>query len=392
MTNRRTHRSCHLGLRTPFLLIATILAFLLLCEVDFPASPSTENRSDSSRGISWRASAAASPIQTVEQEGRRKKKKKKSDDDDDSDGTRVINARPTPPFTIPPAVPDKRYLYFIAMGDWGTGSRAQQHVAELMNAKAGRDSLHFVLLLGDNFYDKGVKAVDDPQWSRKFESMYDLPFLNVPFFASLGNHDYKTAGSPAAQVEYSKRNTKWRLPARYYTFTRNVDQAAIQFFALDTEAIVTRKWYEFTGNQLDWLESELQKSQAAWKVVFGHHPVFSNGDHGDTREIKEQVRPLLEKYGIDFYFCGHDHDRQLLQPLQGVNYIVSGTAAKSRDTAWADNTIFAAADLGFVWCRVSAEAFHVQFINKNGEIEFAYTVNKAEQRAGGKAADKESGQ
>ncbi|MGH7598180.1 MAG: hypothetical protein ACREOI_17645 [bacterium] len=89
------------------------------------------------------------------------------------------------------------------------------------------------------------------------------------------------------------------------------------------------------------------------------------------------------------HFCGHDHDRQLLRPVTGVNYIVSGTAAKSRDTKWADNTIFAATDLGFAWCRVSAEEFHVQFINKTGEIEFAYTVNKAGWKANGKAADKE---
>lgn len=390
MINPRTHRYCHLGPRAPFMLVVAILAFLLLFEADFSASLSTEKRNDSRRGISFRASAAASPLQTVAQDGRKKKKKKKSDDDNDSDGRRVINARPAPPFTIPPAVPDKRYVYFIAMGDGGTGSGAQQHVAELMNAKAGHDSLHFVLLLGDNIYPKGVKSVDDPQWEKKFESMYDLPFLNVPFFASLGNHDHKRAGSPEAQVEYSKRSTKWRMPARYYTFTRNVDQTAtIQFFALDTEAIVAPKTSDFVRDQITWLESALAKSPATWKIVFGHHPVFSNGEHGDTPEIKQYIRPLLEKYHVDFYICGHDHDRQLLQPVGGVNYVVSGTAAKSRDTKWASNTIFAASDLGFAWFRVSANEFHIQFINKNGEIEFAYTVNKVEQKAGGKATDKE---
>jgi hypothetical protein len=56
---------------------------------------------------------------------------------------------------------------------------------------------------------------------------------------------------------------------------------------------------------------------------------------------------------------------------------------------WADNTIFAATDLGFTWYRVSAEEFHVQFINKNGDIEFAHTVNKPHQGSGHNAADKE---
>ncbi len=398
MVNKRSPRFRRLGLRALLGLAAAILVFLLLLDLDFPASLSADSRGDRPIGNASHLSSAKSNHNTFDQDDRKKKKKKKKkdkddDDDDDSDGKRVKGARPTPSFTIPPVVPGKRYAYFIAIGDGGTGSRAQRQVAELINAKASQDSLHLVLLLGDNFYSKGVKSVDDPQWEEKFESMYDLPFLNVPFFASLGNHDHKTAGSPEAQVEYSKRNTKWRMPARYYTFTRKIDQAAtIQFFALDTEAIVEQESRDFARGQIEWLESELAKSKATWKIVFGHHPVFSNGDHGDTPEIKQHIRPLLEKYGVDFYFCGHDHDRQLLQPVAGVNYVVSGTAAKSRDTAWEDNTIFAATDIGFAWCRVSAEEFHVQFINKDGEIEFAHTVNKTNRKADGKAADKESGQ
>ena len=39
------------------------------------------------------------------------------------------------------------------------------------------------------------------------------------------------------------------------------------------------------------------------------------------------VRPLLEKYEVDVYICGHDHDRQLLEPVNGAYYIVSGTGS-----------------------------------------------------------------
>jgi len=332
-------------------------------------------------------------VSADDEDGDKKKKKKKrekdEDDEDGSHGTRVKGARPVPSFTVPRAVDGTRYAYFIAMGDWGKGNRGQKQVADLMSAKAGRDSLHFVLTLGDNFYDSGVSSANDPQWQKKFELMYNLPSLNVPFFASLGNHDHKKPQSPAAQVEYSKKSTKWRLPDQYYTFTRSLGgNANIQFFALDTDVLREKKWYDFSDdNQLKWLESELTQSTAAWKVVFGHHPIFSNGKHGDTPGMKKFVQPLLEKYKVDFFLCGHDHDRQLIKPVNGVNYVVSGTAAESRDTTWGSNAIFAASDLGFVWCRVSAAEFHVQFINQNGEIEFAYTVHKA--GSGGKAADQE---
>ena len=47
------------------------------------------------------------------------------------------------------------------------------------------------------------------------------------------------------------------------------------------------------------------------------------------------VRSLLEKYKVDVYICGHDHDRQLLGPVSGVYYIVSETDSKSRNTSYA---------------------------------------------------------
>ncbi len=30
----------------------------------------------------------------------------------------------------------------------------------------------------------------------------------------------------------------------------------------------------------------------------GHHPVFSNGDHGGTPELIGELQPVLEKYGV----------------------------------------------------------------------------------------------
>jgi acid phosphatase len=211
-----------------------------------------------------------------------------------------LGVRPPSPFSLSPANPGKRYVYFIAFGDWGTGNSDQRHVAGLMSKKAGRDSLHFVLSLGDNFYSSGVTSVDDPQWQEKFETVYDLPFLKVPFYITLGNHDNRKNANPDAQVQYSKRNTKWRMSARYYTFTRPLEtDASVQFFALDTEALKSKDARNLANAQVEWLDKTLAQSSATWKVVFGHHPVFSNGEHGNTPAMQEWIRPLLEKHRVD---------------------------------------------------------------------------------------------
>lgn len=284
----------------------------------------------------------------------------------------VTNPKPVPEFSIPDKVPGKSYVYFIAIGDQGTGNSSQRRVARLMNEKAGEDSCNFVITLGDNFYRKGVTSTNDRQWQSKFVVMYDLPHLNVPFYPTLGNHDHADDRA-RYQVEYSKKSSKWKMPNNYYTFTRTIDaHSSIQFFALDTDVI------DDGSQQIQWLESELQASTATWKIVYGHHPVYSYGMHGNEERMMDLVRPLLEKYLVDAYICGHDHDRQLIGPVKGVHYIVAGTGAKSRDTRYGELTIFAETNLGFAWFRITDDEFHLQFINGDGDVEYAQTWTKTD--------------
>lgn len=70
------------------------------------------------------------------------------------------------------------------------------------------------------------------------------------------------------------------------------------------------------NNQLQYIESELQKAaidQPSWLIVAGHYPVFSAGEHGDTNELKTYLLPLLQKYNVDAYMCGHDHISEHLE-------------------------------------------------------------------------------
>ena len=76
---------------------------------------------------------------------------------------------------------------------------------------------------------------------------------------------------------------------------------------------------------------------------------FSYGPPGSEKRMIDLVRRLLEKYKVDVYVCGHDHDLQLLGPVSGAYYIVTGIGSKSRNTSYGATTIFAETGLGFVW-------------------------------------------
>jgi len=59
------------------------------------------------------------------------------------------------------------------------------------------------------------------------------------------------------------------------------------------------------------------------------------------------VRPLLERYDVDLYLAGHDHDLQLLRTGSRWLQVVSGAGSAPRSTSWEDDTIYAAAQPGF---------------------------------------------
>ncbi|HWY30109.1 MAG TPA: metallophosphoesterase, partial [Candidatus Acidoferrum sp.] len=186
-------------------------------------------------------------------------------------------------------------LNFLVFGDWGRrGERDQVEVAEQMAKAAGDVQPRFIVSVGDNFYENGVKSVDDPHWQKSFEQVYHDPKLQVPWYCILGNHDYHAPGDCDAQIAYHRINPRWNMPARYYQQTHRVDdRTTADFFYLDTTPMIGGYYSWFSGEktranvltqdvprQLAWFKSALAASSAPWKIVIGHHPIYSGGGHG----------------------------------------------------------------------------------------------------------------
>ena len=66
-------------------------------------------------------------------------------------------------------------LNFLVIGDWGGQPKspyytpAESAIAKVMGNKATEIGSQFTLALGDNFYDLGVKNVDDSRFKETFE-------------------------------------------------------------------------------------------------------------------------------------------------------------------------------------------------------------------------------
>lgn len=274
-------------------------------------------------------------------------------------------------------------LNFLVFGDWGrNGEKDQMDVATQMGIAAKEVDAKFVISVGDNFYEHGVKSVDDPQWQTSFENVYTAPSLQVPWHVVLGNHDYH--GDCDAQIAYSKISKRWNMPARYFTRTEKIDaENAVDFFYLDTTPMakvsddlaipLLHLRSQDNSAQLAWLEAALKASTASWKIVIAHHPVYSGGIHGDTPYIIKHILPLLEKYGVQAYFNGHDHDLQHLQAGK-VNLFCSGAGSKPRaNMKGTPHTKFALGCSGFIAAALQADQLNIRMIDDQGKL--LYTTN-----------------
>jgi acid phosphatase len=275
-------------------------------------------------------------------------------------------------------------LNFLVLGDWGrNGEPDQKAVATQMGIAAQAMDARFVIAVGDNFYEDGVASVTDPQWQSSFEKVYVAPSLQVPWHVVLGNHDYH--GNCDAQIDYTKTSKRWNMPARCFVRTEHIDAAtAADFFFLDTTPMATLDEDEMkyhghvkTQNvpeQMAWFESALKKSTAPWKIVIGHHPIYTSGEHGNTPYLIEHVLPLLEKYKVQAYFNGHDHDLQHLQ-ADRVNLFCSGGGSKPRASLKdLPQTKFAKGCSGFAAVALQPDKLEVRLVDGRGMEIYACAI------------------
>ena len=287
----------------------------------------------------------------------------------------------------------RKTLTFICFGDWGRdGNFGQKETAEQMGIYAEKNEADFILTLGDNFYETGVTGTDDPKWQNSFENIYTAPSLQIPWYVTLGNHDY--GGSIQAQINYSRISKRWNLPARYYSFEKNIDESArVLFVIIDTNPFIKNYLDSVRENeelnavsvndlrqqdtklQLHWIDSVLSHSAARWKIVAGHHPVYSGGVHGNTKELVERLKPVLEKNNVTMYICGHDHDMQYLKESGSkVNYFVAGSGSQLRPAGKMDYTIYSNSVNGFLSVKITDADIKASFIDVNGQELYSTAI------------------
>jgi acid phosphatase type 7 len=232
---------------------------------------------------------------------------------------------------------------FLHFADSGTGSAAQLALA----AQMAQETPSLVLANGDLAYELG----DYANFEANYFDIYRNMMAQTPFFSSLGNHEYDTdSAAPALSGTLTPttgvQQSDW---GRYYSF----DWGNVHFVVLDSNAPLTAA---STGDNsmLVWLASDLSATRKFWRVAFFHHPGYATGVHQNEPPagmVRQYIVPVLESYGVQLVFNGHEHNYQRTAPMLGgqpvgqngqggIVYITSGGGGQptymSTLTSWID--------------------------------------------------------
>ena len=208
--------------------------------------------------------------------------------------------------------------------------------------------------MGD-LVDNGQDASQWRAWLGSVEPFSsDLAFAPV-----IGNHEAYSLEwkmTPPKAYTYLFTVPENGLPEykrQFYSF----DYGPVHFTVLDTNFHEAQGWQpNLLADELAWLEQDLAKSKARWKIVLQHRDVFMYAFSKESGrperatfflDFSRQLMPLYEKYNVDAVLSAHLHTYRRRLPLRnfapaadGITYILTGVAGNVRypklwgDFAW----------------------------------------------------------
>lgn len=270
-----------------------------------------------------------------------------------------------------------RVLSLLAVGDTGTPPRwpgvldRQRAVGAGLEREDRREPADALLLLGDNFYPGGLLAGElvertrgdlvrpycafvDLSGSRSQEVADACPGPRRgrsarPLFAVLGNHDWRSKGSPRLEASaLPEFVANWRLLSRGARVFELGPGVSLVLF--DSSEML--RSLDATS-----LTEALRSAPGPWRILAAHHPIGTHrhgtGDRSaDPSSYEALVRRAVAEAGVEvqLMLAGHEHNLQLLE-LAGPGprlVAIAGAGSGSRPVkSESEGRRFAHEGLGF---------------------------------------------
>lgn len=330
-------------------------------------------------------------------------------------------------FITSPVVGSKVPTRFWVIGDAGTNTNDQRMVRDAFYNYNGSSHVDGWIMLGDNAYENGL---DGEYQNAVFSNMYEATLENTALWPTIGNHEYANNFiAPSKSVDYY---SIFSLPKNaevggvasgsesYYSY----NYANIHFIVLDSYG----ESRDSTGDMVEWLKQDLLANTQEWTVAYWHHPPYTKGSHDSDNlllydvelpQIRRQIVPILERFGVDLVLSGHSHsyersflldghygnsssldnsmlldnhsgsyptscpytkDTELTKSNKGTVYAVVGCSGKTSGTSigWPHPAMYKSNNtvLGSLSLEINDNRLDGKFITSTGIIEDQFTIMK----------------
>lgn len=220
-------------------------------------------------------------------------------------------------------------------GDMGTAIPLGFAVTNQMAKDAQSTPIDLYVHVGDVAYastktplpPQGA-ALRDPDADNEHQFIWDLWFNQVvplaarsPYAIAFGNHE--------KFFNCSAYLNRLRMPAPWGGDPAHLDKTGF-WFSLDwgrvhvvfmsSEDYIPGSSYAPQSAQYQWLERDLarardNRAQTPWIILTAHRPMYSSdvselNSHWPGASFMRTIEPLMLRYGVDLYVCGHMHVRR----------------------------------------------------------------------------------
>ena len=322
-------------------------------------------------------------------------------------------------WTAPVAGQEGQYRIWV-LGDSGTADTNARAVRDSFAVFNGQRKIDLMLMLGDNAYSTGT----DIEYQAAIFDMYPAFLRQTTLWSTIGNHDSGLVTDPAPDIPYFGIHTfptngevggRPSGTEKYYSF----DYGNVHIISLDSMTSDRSPG----SPMLQWLENDLAQNTKPWVIVIFHHPPYSRGSHYsddelEMTEMRTNVVPILERYGVDLVLGGHSHSyersffidghygfswtftdsmkkhpgsgredstegayrKSALAPLlpnEGTVYVVAGTSGKSSGGMFDHRAMFYSANpLGSMVIDVDNDRLDAKFLTSTGTVADYFTIIK----------------
>jgi len=150
-----------------------------------------------------------------------------------------------------------------------------------------------------------------------------LPSISTP-----GNHEVQSLNQEDASKNIRSLSVQWRPQFNLPLNGVPGYEETVYYIDYNDARIISLNSNYAPQEQKAWLEEVLKENSRKWTIITFHHPIYSASARRDNPLLRNQWKPVFDKYHVDLVLQGHDHSYARGRTKAYVENVLDGVNAR----------------------------------------------------------------